>query len=128
MRRRLPTMMLAAPFAAASIMIATTGGAPAQTATQDAAAGPRIALSDAQRHTIYQSVSRTQKNHAAPTGFRVSVGATLPPGVDVAPMPDTLVTLMPEAKPYAVAMIEKQVVLIDPSTRRVATVITEETP
>lgn len=123
MHRRLPAMMLAATLAVGAV-----GGATAQTATQDAATGPRIELSDAQRHTIYQSVSRTQKNHAAPTGFRVSIGATVPPGVDIAPMPDTLVTLMPDAKPFAVAMIEKQVVLVDPSTRRVATVITEETP
>lgn len=124
MRRRLPTLMLAAVLATGA-----SGAAVAQTPNQDTkdiGSAPRIELSDAQRHTIYQSVSRTQKNHAAPNGFRVSVGATLPSGVDLAPMPDTLVTLMPEAKPFGVAMIEKQVVLVEPTSRRVTAVITAE--
>ncbi|RAI45419.1 hypothetical protein CH341_04045 [Rhodoplanes roseus] len=125
MRRRLPVLMLVAALS----LGAASGAAFAQTTQQDAqdpGSAPRVTLSEAQRHTIYQSVSRTQKNNAAPTGFRVSIGATLPPGVELAPMPDTLVTLMPEAKPFAVAMIEKQVVLVDPSSRRVAVVITAE--
>lgn len=121
--RRLHTIVLAAVLTAGAC-----GAGIAQTATQDAAAGPPIELSDAQRHTIYQSVSRTQKNHAAPTGFRVSIGASVPPGVELAPMPDTLATLMPQARVFEVAMIEKQVVLVDPTSRRVAAVITAETP
>ncbi|RAI33875.1 DUF1236 domain-containing protein [Rhodoplanes serenus] len=130
MRRRLPSLTIAAALVAVTVALASglpTGVAAAQTTAQDTADGPRIELSDAQRHTIWQSVSRTQKNHAAPTGFRVAVGATLPAGIDLAPMPDTLAGLMPEAKPFAVAMIEKQVVLVDPKSRQVAAVITEET-
>lgn len=50
----------------------------AQTEAQDAARGPPIELSPAQRQIIYLSVSRTRENQAAPTGFRVSVGAILP--------------------------------------------------
>lgn len=122
MRRCLPVLVLAAAFVIGGPEIA-----PAQTPAQDSqdpGPAPRVSFTNAQRHTIYQSISRTQKNHAAPTGFRVSVGATLPPGVDLAPMPDTLVTLMPEAKPFAVAMVEKQVVLVEPESRRVAVVIT----
>lgn len=124
MRRSPPILMLAAVLALATPALVTAQTT--QQDTQDPGTGPRVRFTDAQRHTIYQSVSRTQKNHAAPTGFRVSVGATLPAGVDVAPMPDTLVTLMPEAKPFAVAMIEKQVVLVEPESRRVALVITSE--
>ena len=113
---------------AAALVLAAPDGGRAQTTPQDTqdpgAAVPRVEFTSAQRHTIYQSVSRTQKNHAAPTGFRVSIGATLPPGVELAPMPDTLVTLMPEAKPFSVAVIERQVVLVEPESRRVAVVIT----
>lgn len=124
MRRSPPILMLAAGLALATPTIVTAQTTPQD--TQDPGAAPRVRFTDAQRHTIYQSVSRTQKNHAAPTGFRVSVGATLPAGVDLAPMPDTLVTLMPEAKPFSVAMIERQVVLVEPESRRVAFVITSE--
>lgn len=100
--------------------------ASAQTPAQDAIAGPRIELTPAQRQTIYQSISSTQKNQAAPTGFRVSVGGTVPLGISLTPLPDTLTTLMPQVGAFEVAMIEKQVVLVDPQTRQVAAVIKGE--
>lgn len=103
------------------------GPALPQTPAQDTAAGPRLELSGAQRQTIYQSVSTTQKNHIAPTGFRVSVGGRLPDAVEVAPMPGTLADLMPQTKRFEVAMIEKQVVLVDPETKQIVAVITQET-
>jgi hypothetical protein len=97
----------------------------AQTPAQDAAAAPALELTSAQRQTIFQSVSKTQKNHAAPTGFRVSVGAQVPAGVELAPMPDTLATLIPQARGYVVAMVEKQVMIVDGKNRQVVAVVTE---
>ena len=67
----------------------------AQTEAQDAARGPPIELSPAQRQIIYLSVSRTRENQAAPTGFRVSVGAILPVGVVSERLPGALVTMIP---------------------------------
>jgi hypothetical protein len=98
----------------------------AQTPTQDAAQGPRIELSAAQRQIIYQSVSRTHKNHAEPTGFRVSGGATVPAGITSAPLNNTLTALIPRAEGFEVAMVEKQVVLLDAQTRQIAAVIAEK--
>lgn len=97
----------------------------AQTATQDAAIGPPIELSPVQRLMIYQSVSRTQNNQPAPPGFRVSVGATLPTTVISAPMPGTLTARLPQTKTFETALMDKQVVVLDPQTRRVAAVIIE---
>lgn len=99
--------------------------APAQTPAQDAAAAPALELSEAQRQTIFQSVSRTQKNKAAPIGFRVSVGAHVPDAIELQPMSDTLAALIPQARNYAVAMVEKQVMFADPKTRQVVAVVTE---
>ena len=112
-----------------SLVIGTAlvlGVAPAiaQTAAQDAARGPALELSSAQRQTIYQSVSATQKNNPAPTGFRVSVGALVPAGIEIETLPDTLATLIPAAKGYRVAMVEKQVMIVDPTTRQVVAVMT----
>jgi hypothetical protein len=96
----------------------------AQTPAQDAAAAPALELTTSQRHTVFQSVSTTQKNHAAPTGFRVSVGAHVPAAIELAPVPDTLATLIPAARGYRVAMVEKQVMIVDGSTRQVMAVVT----
>ena len=57
---------------------------------------------------------------------RVSVGGRAPPAISLAPLPDTLATRAPQVGAFEVAMIEKQVVLVDPQTRQVAAVIREE--
>jgi hypothetical protein len=95
----------------------------AQTPTMDSAAQPALELSAAQRQTIYQSVSATHKNNPAPTGFRVAVGAIMPDGVELQPIPATIKSLIPETAKYQVAMVEKQVVLVAPDTKRVVAVI-----
>ena len=107
------------------LVAAPVSPAAAQTPAQDAAAGPALELSPAQRQTIFQSVSQTQKNNAAPTGFRASVGAHVPEAIELQPLSDTLVALVPQARNYAVAMVEKQVMFADPKTRQVVAVVTE---
>jgi Protein of unknown function (DUF1236) len=95
----------------------------AQTPATDSGAGPALKLSTAQRQTIYQSVSATQKNNPAPTGFRAAIGAQVPDGILLQPISTTLATLIPETAQYDVAMVEKQVMLVDPKARRVVAVV-----
>jgi len=109
----------------ATILVAAAPPSSAQTPAQDAAAAPALELSTAQRQTIFQSVSRTQKNNAAPTGFRVSVGARVPDSIELQPVSGTVAALVPQTARYSVAMVEKQVMFVDPSTRQVVAVVTE---
>jgi hypothetical protein len=108
------------------ILVAMTSApvALAQTPAQDSAVAPALELTTAQRQTVFQSISKTQKNHAAPTGFRVSVGAHMPDGIELAPLPDILASLVPAARGHAVAMVEKQVMIVDGKTRQVVAVVT----
>jgi hypothetical protein len=110
------------------VWLTLTGGAPGQTAvspgqTANPATVPAIELSPAQRQTIFQSVSNGGKNNAAPIGFRVAVGATVPNGIELAPVSNTLTTLIPATDGLHVAMIEKQVVLVDPKSKRIIAVV-----
>src|ERR1700759_4397653 len=50
----------------------------AQTPALDSASGRKVDLTVAQQQILYQSVSNTQKNNAAPPGFRATVGAQVP--------------------------------------------------
>ena len=83
-------------------------------------------LTPAQRLAIYQSVTQTQKNNAAPIGFRPSVGAVVPTAVELKPLSDTLAKLVPQARALSIGMIEKQVILVDPDSREVVAVVTQE--
>jgi hypothetical protein len=90
----------------------------------DISAVPRLELSTAQTETIYQSISKTAKNNASPVGFRPAIGAVVPVGVVLEQVPATIAELMPQTKNLQAAMVEGEVILVDPSTSRVLTVIT----
>jgi hypothetical protein len=50
-------------------------------------------MTAAQKQTVYQSVSKTQKKNAAPTGFRATVGALVS---NIAGLVITATTFLPE--------------------------------
>jgi hypothetical protein len=122
----------AASLAAIPLLWLTlTGGAMSQTAvspdlTANPATVPAIELSQAQRQTIFQSVSNGGKNNAAPPGFRVAVGENVPNGIELAPVSNTLTTIIPATDGLEAAMIEKQVVLVDPKSKRIVAVVVHD--
>src|ERR1700693_4800340 len=76
------------------LLLALSAMAAAQAPPQDPASAPASAqvlnLTPGQRLAIYQSVPGTQKNSAAPDGFRVTVGVRVPDSVELKPLSDTL--------------------------------------
>jgi hypothetical protein len=66
----------------------------------------------AQKQTICESVTKTQKNNPEPTGFRAAVGATVPPSIALVPAPDTIAKLMPQTRGLEVGRVEGQVMLL----------------
>ena len=99
------------------------GDVSAQTPRMDSGSGPALDLSAGQKQTIYQSVSATQKNNPAPPGFRAAVGAQVPDTIELQPIPATIAALIPETADHEVAMVEKQVVLVDRKSKRVVAVV-----
>jgi hypothetical protein len=112
--------------AIALVGLSAVASAQAQAPPQESAAAPVLNLTPAQRLTIYQSITQTQKNSAAPVGFRVTIGARVPDSIEIKPLSDTLAKLVPQAKELGIAMIEKEVVLVDPASRQVIAVVTQE--
>ncbi len=112
------------------LFLALSAVASAQAPPQDPVNGPAaglvLSLTSAQRLAIYESISGTQKNSAAPNGFRVTVGARVPDNVELKPLSDTLAKLALQAREFSVAMIEKQVILVDPGNPQVVAVVTQE--
>jgi len=86
----------------------------AQTPALDSGALAHIDFTIAQKQTVYQSIAKTQKNNAAPVGFRAAVGALAPCGVELAPVPATIAELIPQTKGLEAALVEGEVILVDP--------------
>ena len=118
------------------VLLALSGAAVAQAPPKDAGIGPAptegaavartLELTPAQRLAIYQSVTQIEKNSAAPVGFRAAVGAHVPDTIELKPLSDTLAKLIPQARDLSIGMVEKQVILVDPATRQVVAVVTQE--
>ena len=121
---------------AAVLLLAVSAVAGAQAPPKDAGTGPApfdsattaraLELTPAERLAIYQSVTQTHKNNAAPIGFRATVGARVPDSVELKPLSDTLAKLVPQARDFSIGMVEKEVILVDPGTRQVVAVVTQE--
>jgi hypothetical protein len=58
----------------------------------------------------------TQKNNAAPAGFRATVGAQMPSGVVLVPVPAAIADVMPQTKGLETAMVEGELLLVDGQT------------
>jgi hypothetical protein len=109
------------------VLVIAVGMLPAMGGAQTSDQTTRgLEFNPSQRETIYQSVSKTQKNNAAPIGFRPAVGSLVPKGIDLAPLPDTLAEMIPEARGYEVAMVKKQILLVDPRSKVVIALMTGE--
>ena len=123
-------MLIRAVLISLAMLAGGASGASAQQQAQPLApeaTAPALKLSAAQKQTIFQSLSsRSQKNNPAPPGFRAAVGMHVPETIELMPMPDTLAGVIPEVKGYEIAMVEKQVVVVDPKSKIVVAGVTQE--
>lgn len=65
------------------------------------------------------------KEHAAPVKVKetIAVGSTIPEGVTLEPVPEQLVTEVPEVRNYDYFDWNGKVVFVEPQTRRVVSII-----
>lgn len=87
------------------------------------AAVPSLKLTAAQKQTIYSSISSQKQNETAPPTFHAAVGAVVPASVELKPLPETVVELIPELKDFEFAMVTNQVLLVDPKNKQVVEII-----
>jgi len=127
------THRLRAAALSASILVAVTltgrvtGLAIAQSGNSDELVNPdgvarKLELTAAQRSAIYRAV-RNDKSKVAPTHFSTSVGADVPPMIELYALPDDVAAANPTAKLYKFTRVEDQVVLVDPTRMQVVAVI-----
>jgi hypothetical protein len=74
-----------------------------------------------QERTIYSTVIGSPIRSAPPADFRVGVGVEVPSSVELVEVPATIE--VPAARRLRYTVVDRQVVLVDPGTRRVVRVI-----
>jgi hypothetical protein len=83
----------------------------------------KFQLTNAQRATIANAIRRDGGKPASRVGFAASVGAPVPPQIELYILPDAALAAVPDAKIVKYTMVQSQIVLVDPTTMRVVDVI-----
>lgn len=83
----------------------------------------QLALTPDQKVAIYNAVNHELAKPAAPAGVPTTLGAQVPPAIELYVLPDGALAAAPEAKGMKYTLVQNQVVLIDPTTMRVVDVI-----
>lgn len=85
----------------------------------------QLRLTAAQKSAIAEAVRKESKAVTKPPSFVVSVGAPVPPAIELYILPDGALAEVPVAKSVKYTVVHDQVVLVDPTTMRVVDVITK---
>jgi hypothetical protein len=82
-----------------------------------------VSLSSEQRTKLQEVVSREKLHSASNVNVDVRVGVNLPQNVTVRPLPASIVSIVPQYRGYEYVVVDEEIVIVEPRTRRVVTVI-----
>lgn len=104
----------------------TAGRAPAATGPQSAQSQSGNAETQRIADTVRQSVERKEITPVSNFGVSVSVGAELPSRVQLQPLPSEIATIRPQYRDYRYTVSEREIVIVDPRSRRIVEVIARD--
>ena len=123
-----PVMMVINPDSVTAITEVSGDNHPGATAhatTGAAATNDRLNLTSAQRQEIWQNISKQAAKETPPAGFTAKVGESVPSTVKLQPLPSSLSSQVPAVKPYEYAMLQSQLLIVDPSSKKIVDIITQ---
>jgi hypothetical protein len=117
---------LVAAFSLAGIAAASAAAMPnASAATKMARpANNTLSLSSPQQKTAWKDLYVKSLNQKTPSGFEANVGAVVPSTVKIAPVTSKAASDVPALKSYDFAMLQHKLLIVKPSDKKIAEVIT----
>jgi hypothetical protein len=83
-----------------------------------------VILSTAQRSAVWNDLSKKATNQNA-AGFDATIGTFVPNTVKIEPIPSKVTASNPSLRPYGFAMVDRKLVIVDPSNKVIADVLTK---
>jgi hypothetical protein len=88
------------------------------------ASNDRLNLTGTQEHTIVQSINKQNvKKEVAPSGFKAAVGQALPTSIPLHSLPSDATSQVPAVKSYDYAMLQGQLLIVNPKDRKIVDII-----
>jgi hypothetical protein len=86
-------------------------------------AKPGLHLTKAQQKLAWRDIDRSSSTQSKPADFTPTVGATVPRGIVLKPVPATLGRQVSALKPYDYARLRHEVLIVNPTDKEVVDVI-----
>lgn len=118
------SMALAAAVLLAGLSAAAAAGMRSAGTKMAPKAQDTLALSAAQQKTAWKDLYTGNLNQKAPAGFDAKVGAVMPSTVATSSVWIKAATDVPALKPYKFAIVQKKLVIENPSDHKIVDVIT----
>ncbi len=115
---------LAAAVLLAGVSAAAAAGMQSSNAKMSPQASDSLTLTNAQQKTAWNDLYTRSLNQKTPSGFNATVGALVPNSVITAPVTSKAASDVPALKPYNFAMLQKKLVIVNPTDKKIAEVIT----
>jgi len=115
---------LAAAVLLAGVSAAAAAGMQSSSAKMSPQASDSLTLTNAQQKTAWNDLYTRSLNQKTPSGFNATVGALVPNSVITAPVTSKAASDVPALKPYNFAMLQKKLVIVNPTDKKIAEVIT----
>ena|SRR5712692_7155361 len=109
--------------AAQNTPMGPSGAPPAAKSQDNVKPGAGLQLSAQQKTAIFQSVAKEKVKSPPPANLTLSVGAQVPPTVELYALPANIVSEVPAAKPFKYTVAQNQVVIVDPTNMRIVDII-----
>lgn len=81
-----------------------------------------VILSAAQRRALWNDLSKQATNQSA-SGFAAQIGTFVPGSVKIEPIPGKAAANNPQLQPYDYAMVDHDLVIVDPANKVIADVV-----
>ena len=105
--------------------LSANGNAASQTATSPSSSKhgtDTVILSAAQRRALWNDLGKQASNQSA-SGFKAQTGTFLPKSVKIEPIPGKAAANNPQLQPYDYAMVDHNLVIVDPASNVIADVV-----
>jgi len=119
------SVAVAAVLLLSGVSVASAASHMSNRSGSSAAASDKLDLSSAQQKSIWKDIGRHAANQNAPSDFNAAVGTAIPDGVNTYPLPRQAARDVPAVKPYRYAMLQDKLLIVNPSDKMIADVVTK---
>ena len=119
-----PVMMVINPDSMTSVT-EISGGQRSSATTGSGTTNESLNLTSAQRHDLWQDLSKQAAKESAPAGFTAKVGEAVPSSIKLQSLPSNLSSQIPAVGSYDYAMLQSELLIVDPSSKKIVDIITQ---